>query len=435
MSNFELDKPVHLIGATDAFSDADLRWVLAQFKIGEPVDIFLFPRRGNINLHTYEVHTREGGVYLLQKINPNVFVSPRRVVDAELISIGAQKAALRDRPVEGWHPVELVESRGGEPWLDISDETGRSVWRLMVFIGDSVAYKSLSELPSVAERLSLAEETGRGLAIYSKLTSSIEAGSVAASLPGYRDTGLYYAQFKSILSGSRTLEQAAGFLPSDPVLREATERLFVLGLEPEAFQQRLADPEVQHAVQLALAHETLAMSLWRALEEHRIRKTLIHGDPKVENFLFDSKTGKVKALVDLDTIMAFTWLADYGDMIRSLVNVAGEKETDLSKIVIDRDVFEAVTRGFLRGFADVDPEERSLMATSALVMILELGVRFLTDWLRGDTYFRLNPTDPPVLNRTRALVQFRLFEEMLQFRHEAETFIAECGRSSAMMSG
>ncbi|HEY0868215.1 MAG TPA: phosphotransferase, partial [Fimbriimonas sp.] len=234
---------------------------------------------------------------------------------------------------------------------------------------------------------------------------------------------LYYAQLKSVLAESRSLEEAAAFLPDDPLLRESTGRMFVVAIDPQGYRARRSDPEVEEAIRLALDQEKVAMSLWDAVRAGRLKPTLIHGDPKLENFLFDSNTGKVKALVDLDTIMVFTWLADYGDMIRSLVNVAGEKEPDLSRIGIDRDVFAAVTRGFVEAFEEIGEEERSLMAASCLAMVMELAIRFLADWLRGDTYFKLGPKDPPELNRTRALVQFRLYRHMLEFREEAERLV------------
>ena len=101
------------------------------------------------------------------------------------------------------------------------------------------------------------------------------------------------------------------------------------------------------------------------MESGRIRRLAIHGDTKLDNFLFSTRTGRVKALVDLDTIMPHTWLADWGDMVRSLVNVAGEKERDLSRVQVDMDVYRAVARGFLSTAREVTPAEVDLMADAA----------------------------------------------------------------------
>jgi len=114
----------------------------------------------------------------------------------------------------------------------------------------------------------------------------------------------------------------------------------------------------------------------------------------------------------MDTILPHTWLSDWGDMMRTLVNPAGEKETDLGKIRIDFEVFQSAARGFLESAQAIAPEEIALMADAVQIMALELGVRFLADYVRGDSYFMLGAEEPQDLNKTRALVQFRLFEEL-----------------------
>jgi hypothetical protein len=108
-------------------------------------------------------------------------------------------------------------------------------------------------------------------------------------------------------------------------------------------------------------------------------------------------------------------------MVRSLCNVAGEKETDLSKVQVDRDVYRAVSAGFLRAATTATPLEIHLMPTAVQAIALELGVRFLSDYLRGDTYFLLAPGDPPDLNRTRAMVQIALFQRLLEHEPEARS--------------
>jgi N-acetylhexosamine 1-kinase len=137
---------------------------------------------------------------------------------------------------------------------------------------------------------------------------------------------------------------------------------------------------------------------------------LIHGDTKLDNFLFSARTGRVKALVDLDTIMSHTWLSDWGDMVRSLVNVAGERESDLDRITVDLDVLGALARGFLGSTQNTEPGEIALMAEAPQIMALELGYGFF-DYLRetaGQTDSR-RTTRP---EQTRAMVRFRLFAQL-----------------------
>lgn len=204
-------------------------------------------------------------------------------------------------------------------------------------------------------------------------------------------------------------------LPEDPEVLESTQHLYTLAIDPEEARQRREDPEIAPYIELALAHEEKALCLQKGIQSGDLRKVAIHGDTKIENFLFCSKTGKVRSLVDLDTIMPYTWLADWGDMVRSLINVAGEKEKDTDKIQVNREVYEAVSRGFLGTVQGATTTELELMVPAVQAITLELGVRFLTDYLRGDNYFALSPPlDAPDLNKVRAICQLTLFKRLLE---------------------
>ena len=414
------DKPAHLIGSCVDYSISDIEWVAGQFQIASPIKVGPFPGRGNINLHTYHVSAGDGE-YLLQKVNSDVFKMPYRVMTAMIASIDAQRGSLAGGSgSKEWEPIELIPTRDEKPFLDLTDEHGWSVWRMMVRIPDSVSYKSLGEVDGQEAQLTLAEEVGRGLAIYSDLTSSIDPKDIEGSLPGYRDTALYYSQFHSVMAGNRKLSEATDLLPTDPIVRESTGQHFLVALDPEEYLIRKSDPELIPFIELVRNREPFAMGLWMAIEAGQIRHTLIHGDTKIENFLFCTKSGRVKSLVDLDTIMPFTWLADYGDLQRSMVNITGEKERDLSKVKVNRDVYEAVAKGFLSAAREVTDSEVSMMVSAVQAITLELGLRFLTDYLKGDTYFQLGPEDPADLNKVRAMVQLTLYQRLAEFGQEAE---------------
>jgi hypothetical protein len=415
-----LEKPPHLIGSNNDYSIPDIEWIASQFDIRGPIAVSTFPGRGNINLHTYEVRAGENE-YLLQKVNSEVFTMPYRVMNSMTASIRAQSEALSDGKGDPlWVPIELVATRDGHEFLDLTDEHGWSVWRMMIRIPDAACYKSLGEIEDRSAQLKLAEEVGRGLAIYSDLTASIDPKTIAGSLPGYRNTPLYYAQFHSVMACNRTFEQAEEFLPDDPIVRKSTQQHFLVALSDEEYARRTSDPELTQYIELVEAREPFAVGLWAAIEDGRIRHTLIHGDTKIENFLFCAKTGRVKSLVDLDTIMPFTWLADWGDLQRSMVNVSGEKERDHTKVKVDREVYESVAKGFLGAAREVTDHEVSMMVFAVQAITLELGLRFLTDYLRGDTYFRLTDTDPKDLNKIRAIVQLTLYRRLVEFGPEAE---------------
>ncbi len=398
--------------------------VASRFQLPAPLEAFDFPDKGNINQHTYLIVAGRSGhhmEYLLQRINQQVFTRPRSVMNAMVACIEAQRSRIAQgvlRSGEEWETITLIPTKTGEHYLEINDRRGYGCWRLMVKIPDTCAFKSLGQITDVSRRMRIAEEAGSGLALYGALTSGMDTSHLESPLPGYRDTRLYHNQLLSVLQGNRSIEEAERFLPADPVIRQSTEQHFLVHIPEDEYRHRLADRQVQRFVALAREQEELAMTLLRGMKSGRIRTLAIHGDTKLDNFLFSAVTGRVKALVDLDTIMPHTWLADWGDMIRSLVNVAGEKETDLKKVQVDMDIFRAVARGFLRSARDILPEEAELMVDAVRIIALELGVRFLSDHIRGDSYFKLGPADPPDLNRTRAMVQLTLFERLTEDAQE-----------------
>jgi hypothetical protein len=400
----------------------------SRFELPNPVEVHDFPEKGNINQHTYLVFAGRStpAEFLLQRINERVFTRPRSVMRAMIASIEAQRASVaagRLPAGDEWDTITLVGTRDGLPYLDVDSHRGPSCWRLMVKIPEARTYKSLGEIAGAAERLRVAGEAGRGLALYGDFTCGMPTDGLENPLPGYRDTRLYFAQFRSVLAACRTPDDAARFLPADPTVRQSTQEHFLVHLEEPERRRRVEDPEVRPWIELAQAEEPFGLTLLEGMESGRIRRVAIHGDTKLDNFLFSTRTGRVKALVDLDTIMPHTWLADWGDMVRSLVNVAGEKERDVSRVRVDMDVFRAVARGFLSTATQVTPAEVGLMVDAAQIIALELGLRFLTDHLRGDSYFKLGPADPPDLNRVRGIAQLALFQRLRESAAEARRFI------------
>ncbi len=417
------------LSITEEYPLAQADRLASRFSLPLPLEAYDFPDKGNINQHTYLIfagRTAGRGEYLLQRINQQVFTKPRSVMTAMVASIQAQRDCLAKgylREGEEWETITLVPTRGGLPFLEVTDRRGYSCWRLMIKIPESRTFKSLSEIPDANERLRIAEEAGSGLALYGSLTAGMDISHLASPLPGYRDTRLYYNQLNSVLAGNRSLEHAEGFLPADPEVRQSTERHFLVHLPSAEYHRRMEDPGLKPFIALARAQETFAMTLLNEMAAGKIRRVAIHGDTKLDNFLFSTRTGRVKALVDLDTIMPHTWLADWGDMVRSLANVAGEKEADLSRVHADMDILRAVARGFLRSARGLLPREVELMVDAVRIIAIELGIRFLADYLRGDSYFKLGPADPPDLNKTRALVQLTLSEQLRERAHDAESMI------------
>jgi hypothetical protein len=404
--------------------------IAARFALPGPIEAHDFPEKGNINRHTYLVECFEPGgprQYLLQQINQQVFTRPRAVMAAMLACIEAQRANLGRGLLaagEPWEPITLIPTREQAPFLEVQDRRGSGCWRLMVRIAGTSTFKSLGAIPDPARRLMTAEQAGAGLAIFGALTGGVDVSRLGAPLPGYRDTQLYYDQLVSVLAGHRTLEAAAPHLPADEEVRQATQQHFLVHVPPDEYRRRALHPRVRPFLDLLRDNSARALLLARELASGGIRRTVIHGDTKLENFLFDARTGRVKALIDLDTIMGHTWLSDFGDMVRSLCNVAGEREADPEKIQVDMDVYRAVATGFLRAARNVTARELDLLVDSVEVIALELGMRFLTDYLRGDSYFKLGPADPPELNMIRGLCQLTLAQRLRARSDEARALVA-----------
>jgi hypothetical protein len=398
--------------------------IASLFSISEPIEVLDFQGKGNINLDTYLVSSGEPKrQYILQRVNHAVFPLPDRVMAAMAAALGAQQQCLAGGHAHaetGWRAMELVPTVEGALYHNGAAD---STWRLLSYLENTVCYKSLNDVPS-EHRPFIAREVGRGLAVYSDLTASIDPATVPISLPGYRDTRLYFNQFRAALQGARSLGEVSHLLPSDDEVREASERHFLCALPEDELRARRNDPELARFIELALDFEPLAMTLQEARETGEIRTTVIHGDTKIENFLFDKDTGKVVSLVDLDTVMPLTWLADWGDMVRSLCNPVGEKEPDVSKVFVSSEAYASVLDGFLSTASTPTQVEIDLMPRAVQVIALELGVRFLADYLRGDTYFGVAAGDPADLNKTRAMVQLTLLERLLDFEEDAKLLIA-----------
>lgn len=375
-------------------------------------EIEWFAERGNINLDAFVL--RGGGRRaLLQRISSAVFSQPDRVVRNMLLVTEAQRTRVRDDGVR-WEVPVLVPRLNGAYTVEKN-----GTWRLMAFIEESASFKRLGAL-SREGQLRAARECGRGLAMWLDRTAGLDPSTLRSSLPGYREAWVYLAQWDAAVAGARS-----GFsLPEDPEIRTSCEPHFALAISDEEHARRL-DQEVRDAVAFVAKHRESLTELAELRATGKIADRAIHGDTKLENFLFDAETGRAIALVDLDTIMPGTWLVDWGDMARSLCNVAGETERNLDLVRVDEQVYAAATEGFLGEIRSAAPEEIALMPRAVVSIALELGIRFLGDYLRGDTYFQLGPGDPPDLNRVRGLAQLRLAREMLHHLPKAESLVRQ----------
>ena len=147
-----------------------------------------------------------------------------------------------------------------------------------------------------------------------------------------------------------------------------------------------------------------------------------HNDTKINNVLFDADTRKAICVIDLDTVMPGLSVYDFGDAIRFGASTAAEDEKDLDRVSLDLGLFRAFTRGFFETSPSLTKEEIECMPLGAFTMTLEVGMRFLTDYLKGDKYFSI---DYPQHNLDRARTQFKLITDMERKWDEMKRIVAE----------
>jgi Ser/Thr protein kinase RdoA (MazF antagonist) len=219
--------------------------------------------------------------------------------------------------------------------------------------------------------------------------------------------------YQSALAFGRFQSLLAGF-PADTLFETIPEfhntinryRLFkeTLAKDPVG---RLAG--VKAEVDFLLEREELAGTLQRMRESGELPLRVTHNDTKLNNVLLDQETRKSLCVLDLDTVMPGLSLYDYGDSIRFGAATAAEDEKDLSKMTMDLEMFAAYTRGYMEACPTLTDKEVEMMPMGALLMTLECGLRFLTDYIDGDHYFRIAY---PEHNLDRARTQLKLVADM-----------------------
>jgi len=327
---------------------------------------------GHIN-ETYTATYDQGGVlvrYIHQKINQTVFKDPAAVMDNimrvtthiwnKLMAQGAREMTRR--------VLTVVPTRDGKSFCQDGDG---EYWRTFVFIEKVQSFESVHS-PNQAQ----------------------EAGKAF---------GLFQSQL-SDLRGPRLHETILDF--------HNTRKRFA------ALQQAIADDRCNRAasaakeIEFALKQEPWIGTLLDAHAAGKIPERITHNDTKFNNVMLDWETGHAMCVLDLDTVMPGLVLYDFGDMIRTTTSPTVEDEEDLSKVAMQMPMFEALARGYVgaaRGF--LTPAEKSYLAFSGKLITFTIGIRFLADYLAGDTYFRVHR---PQHNLDRCRTQFKLVQSIAE---------------------
>lgn len=322
---------------------------------------------GNVN-DTYLVQAVDGPT-VLQRINTQVFTQPQLVMQnlqvlGEHIERKLHSAAA--------HPL-LEQRRWQLPRLVCTKQEGKAwhccpagdVWRTITYVPDS-------SCTDVVEGAAQARELGIGLGLFHLLISDLPTTALADTLEGFHIT--------------------PGYL-------EAYHRALV-------HTDRQPSSGSDHCMAFIREREALCDRLERAKARGELPLRPIHGDPKINNVLLDRHTGEAVALIDLDTVKPGLVHYDIGDCLRSCCNQLGEETDQIDAVHFDLQLADAVLEGYL-GVAGSFLSETELryIPDAAQLISFELGLRFFSDYLTGNTYFKANHPDH---NLQRALVQFQL---------------------------
>lgn len=331
---------------------------------------------GHINSTFLAVFAEDGEEkkYLVQNINTVVFKNQQALMD-NIINV---TSFLRKKIAEsGGNPtretLHFLKAADGRYYYP----DGKNCWRIYNFIDNSFTYNMI-------DSQEIFEDTGRSFGHFQCLLSDYPIENLYETIPDFHNT-------------PKRLENLVASVKKDTVGRAGG---------------------VQKEITFALSRENDTKRALELLEKGEIPLRVTHNDTKLNNILFDCETKKGICVIDLDTIMPGLSLYDFGDAIRFGAKTAAEDEADLSKVSISLDLYKSYVKGYLESCAEaLTKAEVNSLAFSAKLMTFECGMRFLTDYLDGDVYFK---TVYPEHNLVRARNQFKMVEEIEKVLPEME---------------
>lgn len=325
---------------------------------------------GHINdtfLLTCRLASGEKCRYILQRMNHEVFKDP----DGLMENVVGVTAFLQEKIAEnGGDPrreaLNVIPVTDGGSYRLEEDGT---FWRMYRFVEDAVSY-------DVVERPEDFYESAVAFGHFQKLLADYPAESLHETIPNFHNTVDRLNNFKKAVE-------------ADPLNRAA---------------------EVAEEIRFVLDREEDCHVLCNMLASGEIPLRVTHNDTKLNNIMLDQATRKGICVIDLDTVMPGSALYDYGDSIRFGANTGAEDEKDLSKVSCDLELFSLYTKGFIEGCGgSLTEKEIRMLPMGAKLMTLECGMRFLTDYLEGDHYFKIHR---PEHNLDRCRTQFRMVKDM-----------------------
>jgi Ser/Thr protein kinase RdoA (MazF antagonist) len=325
---------------------------------------------GNIN-DTYRVTLAnpDRPYFVLQRINTQIFRQPDQVMhNIQVFTTHVSDRLQRSPETRRWEVPRVLSTAQGQPyWQDPSG----SCWRALEFIDHAESFDTV-------QNANHARETGTALGIFHRLMSDLRPEQLHDTLAGFHITPQYLQQYDDVLSR----------------------------------QEGPISPEVDYCHQFVRDRRELATVLETAKQEGELQLRLMHGDPKINNILIDRGTGQAVSIIDLDTLKPGLIHYDIGDCLRSSCNLLGEETQDWQAVQFDIKLCQQILEGYLdEAKSFLTPTDYDYLYDAVRVITFELGLRFFTDYLAGNIYFK---TRYPEHNLARALVQFKLTESIEQ---------------------
>lgn len=314
---------------------------------------------GHINA-TYLVKTDEEQ-YILQRINHHIFQD----VPGLMRNVERVTAFLAEKDPDPRHSLHLVPAKDGAAYVEAEGE----FYRMYDFVHDSICL----DAPETDEDF---YQSAVAFGSFQRQLADFPANELSETIPRFHDTPNRYRALRAAIE-------------KDALGRAASCR---------------------EEIEFALTREADAAVMMNLLAAGELPLRVTHNDTKLNNVMLDAKTRKPLCVIDLDTVMPGLAANDFGDSIRFGANTGAEDEKDLKKISLSLARYEAFARGFLEACGKaLTPKEIETLPWGAKLMTLECGVRFLTDYLEGDTYFRIHR---PEHNLDRTRTQFALVADM-----------------------
>jgi Ser/Thr protein kinase RdoA (MazF antagonist) len=302
--------------------------------------------------------------FILQRINHNIFKNPIALmenIERVTAHLAAQESGNpdRDRRV-----LKLIPARDGRAW---SVDADGYYWRAYRFIEGARTY-------DVVESPEQAFEAAKAFGRFQQLLADLPAPRLHDTIPDFHHTPKRFA----------ALERAIAADAAGRAILAQSEIAFALARKPTT----------------------------SVLLDANLPERVTHNDTKFNNVMLDDATGEGICVIDLDTVMPGLALYDFGDMVRTATSPAAEDEQDLSRVTMQFPMFEALLRGYLASAGTfLTKDEISYLAFSGKLITFEMGIRFLADYLAGDTYYKVHREGH---NLDRCRTQFKLVESIEQ---------------------